>query len=67
MTPLSSISLEAIRAARGRIADLAVRTPLIRLHLEDAPAEIHLKLENQPRRHRRCSRHRKARGYSSWR
>ena len=46
MTPLSSISLEAIRAARGRIADLAVRTPLIRLHLEDAPAEIHLKLEN---------------------
>ncbi len=46
MTPLSSISLEAISAARGRIADLAVRTPLIRLHLEDAPAEIHLKLEN---------------------
>ncbi len=46
MTPLSSISLEAIRAARGRIADLAVRTPLVRLNVDDAPAEIHLKLEN---------------------
>jgi threonine dehydratase len=39
------IALEEIRAARERVADLAVRTPLIRLHLADAPAEIHLKLE----------------------
>ncbi len=39
------ISLDAIRAAGGRIGDLAVRTPLVRLHLADAPAEIHLKLE----------------------
>jgi threonine dehydratase len=39
------IALEEIRAARERVADLAVRTPLIRLHLDDAPAEIHLKLE----------------------
>jgi threonine dehydratase len=39
------IALEQIRAARQRIADIAVRTPLIRLHYDDAPAEIHLKLE----------------------
>ena len=39
------IALEEIRAARERVADLAVRTPLVRLHLDDAPAEIHLKLE----------------------
>ncbi len=35
----------AITAARARIADIAVRTPLIRLPIDDAPAEIHLKLE----------------------
>ena len=29
-----------------RIADLAIRTPLVRLNDDDAPAEIHLKLEN---------------------
>jgi threonine dehydratase len=40
------IELSAIEAARERIADVAVRTPLIRLHLDDAPAEIYLKLEN---------------------
>jgi threonine dehydratase len=39
------IELEQIRAARRRIADIAVRTPLIRLHADGAPAEIHLKLE----------------------
>ncbi len=39
------IELTAIRQARERIADVAVRTPLIRLHTEDAPAEIYLKLE----------------------
>jgi threonine dehydratase len=39
------IALEEIRAARERIADLVVRTPLVRLPLDDAPAEIHLKLE----------------------
>ncbi|MGH2893657.1 MAG: threonine ammonia-lyase, partial [Solirubrobacteraceae bacterium] len=39
------IALEEIRAARERVVDLAVRTPLVRLHLADAPAEIHLKLE----------------------
>ncbi len=39
------IELAAIRAARERIADVAVRTPLVRLHVEDSPAEIYLKLE----------------------
>jgi threonine dehydratase len=38
-------TLDEIRAARERIADVAVRTPLLRLHV-DAPAEIWLKLEN---------------------
>ncbi len=40
------IELAAIEAARQRIADVAVRTPLVRLRLDDAPAEIYLKLEN---------------------
>ena len=40
------IPLEAIRAARDRIAGSVLRTPLTRLALEDAPAEIWLKLEN---------------------
>jgi threonine dehydratase len=40
------IELAAIEAARERIAGAAIRTPLVRLHLEDSPAEIYLKLEN---------------------
>jgi threonine dehydratase len=40
------IELTAIEAARERIAGAAIRTPLVRLHVEDAPAEIYLKLEN---------------------
>ena len=39
------IALEEIEAARDRIADVAVRTPLVRLAIDDAPAEIYLKLE----------------------
>ena len=39
------IELAKIEAARERIAGAAVRTPLLRLHVE-APAEIYLKLEN---------------------
>jgi threonine dehydratase len=39
------IPLEAIGAARERIADVAVRTPLVRLRTDDGPAEIYLKLE----------------------
>ena len=38
-------TLAAIEAARERIAGWAVRTPLIRLQADDAPAEIFLKLE----------------------
>ncbi|MEE9130791.1 MAG: pyridoxal-phosphate dependent enzyme, partial [Phycisphaerales bacterium] len=40
------VSLKAIRTARDRIADLAFRTPLVRLNVDDAPVEIYLKLEN---------------------
>jgi threonine dehydratase len=42
---LASPTLDEIRTARDRIADVAVRTPLVRLSI-DAPAEIWLKLEN---------------------
>jgi threonine dehydratase len=46
MKPLEPIPLEDIRAARERIAGAVIRTPLIRLNVDDAPAEIYLKLEN---------------------
>ncbi|MBZ0302125.1 MAG: pyridoxal-phosphate dependent enzyme [Anaerolineae bacterium] len=39
-------TLDAIDAARERIAGAALRTPLVRLNVDDAPAEIYLKLEN---------------------
>jgi threonine dehydratase len=35
-----------IEEARDRIRDSVLRTPLVRLNIEDAPAEIFLKLEN---------------------
>ena len=40
-----AIPIEEIRAAREVLAGTATRTPLVRLQV-DAPAEIHLKLEN---------------------
>src|SRR5829696_8530485 len=40
------IPLSAIEDARRAIAGKAIRTPLVRLNLLDAPAEIYLKLEN---------------------
>ena len=40
------VTLEAIRQARERIAGVALRTPLVRLNVDEAPAEIYLKLEN---------------------
>ena len=40
------IPLAEIEAAHERLAGAIVRTPLVRLELEDAPAEIYLKLEN---------------------
>jgi threonine dehydratase len=39
------IELGAIREARGRIADVAMRTPLVRLQVDAGPAEIWVKLE----------------------
>ncbi|HEX7253666.1 MAG TPA: pyridoxal-phosphate dependent enzyme [Thermoanaerobaculia bacterium] len=46
MRPIDPIPLEAIRAARERIADSVLRTPLVRLNSEDGPGEIWLKLES---------------------
>jgi threonine dehydratase len=46
MTPIESIPLEEIRAAQERITDVVFRTPLVRLNVDDAPAEVYLKLEN---------------------
>jgi threonine dehydratase len=40
------IELREIERARERITDLALRTPLVKLAVEDAPCEIYLKLEN---------------------
>ena len=39
-------SLADINDARRMIASSAIRTPLVRLNVRDAPAEIYLKLEN---------------------
>ena len=39
------IEIDAIEAARVRIAGDAVRTPLVRLHVADAPCELWCKLE----------------------
>jgi threonine dehydratase len=44
--PLAPPSIEAIHAAQERIAGAVLRTPLIRLNVDDAPATIYLKLEN---------------------
>ena len=41
-----TIPLESILAARQRVYQAAVRTPLVRLYYDDAPAEIYLKLES---------------------
>src|SRR5579864_3724671 len=40
------IPLEAILAARQRVYQAAIRTPLVRLHYDDVPGEIYLKLES---------------------
>ena len=45
-TTPNPISLADIRAARDRISQLVIRTPLVRLNVDGAPAEIYLKLEN---------------------
>jgi len=45
MKSFEPISIEMIRAAQARIAGEVVRTPLVRLNVDNAPAEIYLKLE----------------------
>jgi threonine dehydratase len=42
----SLIPIDDIRAARERIKGGAIRTPLVRLNVDNPPAEIFLKLEN---------------------
>lgn len=46
MEPLAPVGIDDIRAAQQRIAGAAIRTPLVPLNLDDAPATIYLKLEN---------------------
>jgi len=46
MTKIAPIPLEEIVAARGRIGAIGTNSPLVRLNVDDAPAEIYLKLEN---------------------
>jgi threonine dehydratase len=46
MDPLQPIPLEEIRAARERIRGVGTDSPLVRLNVDDTPAEIYLKLEN---------------------
>jgi threonine dehydratase len=41
-----AIALADIEAARKRIVGAAIRTPVVRLGVDDGPAQIHLKLEN---------------------
>jgi threonine dehydratase len=43
---LEPIPLAEIRAARERLAGSVLRTPLVRANVDDAPAELYLKLEN---------------------
>lgn len=46
MYSLETISPDMLRSAQERIKDIAIRTPLLRLNVEEAPAEVFLKLEN---------------------
>jgi threonine dehydratase len=46
MEPLKPIPLQEIRSAQQRIRNIAIRTPLVRMEINDAPCEIFLKLEN---------------------
>jgi threonine dehydratase len=43
--PVEPPDLDEVRAAAGRIADVAVRTPLLSLHSYEGTADIHLKPE----------------------
>lgn len=46
MTEIQAPTLADIRAAQKRISDSVIRTPLIKLNVDDAAADIYLKLEN---------------------
>jgi len=46
LEPVRPITLAEIQAARGRIAETIVRTPLVRLDLGPDSPTIFLKLEN---------------------
>jgi threonine dehydratase len=46
MTTIAPISLREIAAARQRLAGVGTDSPLVRLNVDDAPAEVYLKLEN---------------------
>jgi len=46
MRKFEPISIEEIKSAHERISDTIIRTPLVKLNVDDAPAEIYLKLEN---------------------
>ncbi len=46
MVPTIPLSLAAIRAAQVRLQGIALRTPLVRLGVDDGTREIYLKLEN---------------------
>ena len=46
MKTLEAVSIGDVRAAADRITDLALRTPLVRLNVDDAQSRIYLKLEN---------------------
>ena len=46
MQARAPVPLGEIQAAQDRLKGIAVRTPLVRLNVDDAPAEIYLKLEN---------------------
>jgi threonine dehydratase len=43
---IDEVPLSEIEAARERLKGVAIRTPLLRLNVEDGPTEIYLKLEN---------------------
>ncbi len=45
-TKISPISLDTIREARARISGSVLRSPLVRLSVDDSPGEVYLKLEN---------------------
>jgi len=46
MRTIAPIPLEEIMAARSRIGAVGTNSPLVRLNIDDGPAEIYLKLEN---------------------